>query len=259
MAGVSCSSDGRTTSLAREHVLARRELAVWHRHDVHARRGGRAQPVRGVLDGDRACRRHPELHERRLIDVGRGLAASDLFARHRHGEEVGEPGEVEHFVDHDTVRRRREPEGPDRREGAHRGDGARQQRQRGPVALAELLDDARRDLLRREGDAEPLVHVARPLGRAHPQHLVGRRGRPDTAFLGDQVAPRLVPRTLGVDEHAVEVEHDRPASVAHGPIVCPGPRAPTRAFTGARSSGGADDRRDPSRRGRVSREQPDQL
>ena len=82
--------------------------------------------------------------------------------------------------------------------------------ERQPLAVQSLepFHDLRRDLLGRIRHAEHVAHVPRPLRRAHAHHGPLRVVTPATAaFLGD-LAPRLVPQLLGVEQDAVEIEDD---------------------------------------------------
>src|SRR5437667_189566 len=78
---------------------------------------------------------------------------------------------VQGAVNQLSVRRRRKPERPTRCEPPHRLRGALEQRQALGVALTQPLHDLTADLSRRVGNAQDVVHVARPLGRAHAHHV----------------------------------------------------------------------------------------
>ena len=82
------------------------------------------------------------------------------------------------------------------------------QRQRLAVAREQPPDDLVADLLRRLGEPDLVVHVARPLGRAHPHHRRLRALVPAAAALLRQLLAHVVPDLLRVDDHAVEVEDD---------------------------------------------------
>ncbi len=77
------------------------------------------------------------------------------------------------------------------------------------VALEHPADDLVVDLLRRLGEPQLVVHVPRPLGRAHPHHRGLRAVVPATAALAHQLLAHVVPHLLAVDDHTVEVEDDR--------------------------------------------------
>jgi hypothetical protein len=79
-----------------------------------------------------------------------------------------------------------------------------------PVAVAadQKANDAGRDLLRLERHAELVAHVAAPLGRAHPEHLVLGGVRPRSAALQRDLSLRGVPLLLRIEQQAVEVEDD---------------------------------------------------
>ena len=82
-----------------------------------------------------------------------------------------------------------------------------------PIALWDgiaVRDDDPVDLLRRLGKADALVHVARPLGRAHAHHVPLRALVPAAATLVRQRLADVVPHLLRVDQDTVEVEDDSP-------------------------------------------------
>ena len=56
------------------------------------------------------------------------------------------------------------------------------------------------DLLRRLGEPDHVVHVARPLGRAHAHHVRLRALVPAAAALARELLAHLVPDVLGVDD-----------------------------------------------------------
>ena len=101
----------------------------------------------------------------------------------------------------------------------HCVEGAGNPRRPGRVALEHPLDHDPVDLLRRLGEADPVVHVARPLGRAHPHHVPLRAVVPAPASLPGELLAHLVPHLLGVDEHPVHVEDDRLGHSAQVPAV----------------------------------------
>ena len=163
---------------------------------------------------------------RRLeVDVGRRLAARDLLGGDRRAEERRDPARVEHGVDQLAVRGRGEAE---REAPGHPADGVErtgEPRRPACVALEHPLDHDPVDLLRRLGEADPVVHVARPLGRAHAHHGPLRAGVPAPAALARELLAHVVPDVLGVDEDPVEVEDDA-ASQRHVPPVEVDERAP---------------------------------
>ena len=77
------------------------------------------------------------------------------------------------------------------------------------VGRGEALDHLAVDLLRRLGQADLLVHVARPLCRAHAHHVLLRLVVPAAAALLGELLAGLVPDLLGVEQQAVEIEDDR--------------------------------------------------
>src|SRR5581483_11718683 len=64
--------------------------------------------------------------------------------------------------------------------------------------------------LGRFGEADAVVHVHRPLFGAHSHHVALRAGMPASAALMCKLLAHVVPHLLGVDQHAVHVEDDRP-------------------------------------------------
>ena len=76
------------------------------------------------------------------------------------------------------------------------------------VDRLEPPDDLLRDLLRRIRHPKLVVHVARPLERAHAHHLPLRAFVPAAAALARELFAHLVPDVLGLEQDAVEVEHD---------------------------------------------------
>ena len=214
-ANASATTSGVTSAMPstvrdgeRERVRSGREGAHRHRHDRHPGGVRRADPVARVLDRDAPRGVGAEPPRDLEVDVGRGLAARHLLARQPDADHVVEPRALEHERDDRRVRGRREPERPVLAEPPDRLDRARQQRQLAAVAGEQPLDDGVGDRVGRHVDAELVAHVDRPLLRAHPEHRVRRLVGPRPAAVGDELAARLVPALLGVDEHAVEVEHD---------------------------------------------------
>ena len=80
------------------------------------------------------------------------------------------------------------------RQARDRLDGARDQRQALAVPLEHPPDDLVVDLLRRLGEAELVVHVARPLGRAHAHHRGLRAVVPAPAALAHELPRARRPR-----------------------------------------------------------------
>ena len=83
------------------------------------------------------------------------------------------------------------------------------ERQALPVERLEPPHDLGRDLLGRVGQADHVVHVPRPLRRAHAHHRPLRVLGPAGAPLLRDLPARLVPELLGVEQDSVEVEDDR--------------------------------------------------
>ena len=129
-----------------------------------------------------------------------------------------------------AVRRRGEADRPPRREPLHRLDRAGDQRQLVAVARRHQVDDLGGDLVRRLRQADVLVHVPRPLGRAHPHHRPLRLRAVPAAALVREALPDLVPQLLRLDQHAVQVEHDRlDHSASSSPMQAGRIRSATRA------------------------------
>jgi hypothetical protein len=117
--------------------------------------------------------------------------------------------QLEKEVDQRPVRRGRYAQGPAGADSPDRVQRAREERQPLTVESFEPADDLRGDLLGRLREADHVVHVPRPLGRAHAHHrplcVVGPAGAP---LLGEPAAG-LVPELFGVEQDSVEVEDDR--------------------------------------------------
>ena len=106
------------------------------------------------------------------VDVRCGLSARDLLRRHGRAEERrrGPASSSTRSISW-PVRRRRDPERPARREPLDRLDRAVDQRQLLPVAVQPCGSTT--SALISSGDSRQprsLVHVPRPLRRAHPHH-----------------------------------------------------------------------------------------
>src|SRR5262249_12145357 len=71
----------------REHVGSRRIARVRDRDDAHPGGVGGSNPVRRILDRRTLLRSQSEPSGCFEVDVRGGLAAPDLFRRHRHLEE----------------------------------------------------------------------------------------------------------------------------------------------------------------------------
>ena len=115
----------------------------------------------------------------------------------------------EHEVDDRPVRGRGESEPERAGHPANGVDSAVDQGQFLGVALEQSSHDLVVDLLRRVGEPDDVVHVPRPLGRAHAHHVRLSSLVPGAAALAGELLANLVPDVLRVDEHAVEVEDDR--------------------------------------------------
>ena len=147
---------------------------------------------------------------RRLqVDVGGRLAARHLLAGDDGGEALAQAHERQHALDHLAVRRGGKAERPALGARPHGLDRAVDDREVRAVRVEQAGDDLGVDVLRIERDPDLVVHVARPLGRAHAEHRFRRVRRPGPAVRGGEHAAGGVPGLLGIDEHAVEVEHDR--------------------------------------------------
>ena len=123
-------------------------------------------------------------------------------------------------LDDRTVRRGRHPERPVRGELAHGLDGVREQRKVRLVGGGHPIDHGIVDLRRLHRHTEAVVHVARPLLRAHAHHVGGRAVVPCAAAVAHDLLTRRVPHALRLDQHAVEIEHDR-RRFAHRATLAP--------------------------------------
>jgi hypothetical protein len=159
-----------------------------------------------VLDGCTAPRIGAEAVRRFEIDVGRRLSARDFLGRDGRFEATREAAELEREVDQLAVRRRRETERPLGGEPTDRLGGAGQQRQVLAIALLEPADDLRVDLVRRLAEPDDVVHVARPLRRAHAHHVPLRAAGPAAASLLRELFTNVVPDLLAVEQNTVHVE-----------------------------------------------------
>ena len=158
----------------------------------------------------RACRARPP---RRRPTPGSGRRARGLHEQ----------------LDHLAVGGRREPERPARRHALDRLLRAGQPRQplRGSPRAARSTT-ASEISSGVEVDAQLVAHVARPLQRAHAEHVARRGVLPAAAALGDQLAAGAVPGGLGVQQEAVEVEDD--GGDGRRSSGGPGNRTPTCGF-----------------------------
>ena len=86
-----------------------------------------------------------------------------------------------------------------RSEPTDRLQGAGNERQVLPVERFEPAHDLGRDLLGRLGQAELVVHVPRPLVRAHAHHRPLRTLVPAPAALLHELSSRLAPDLFGVE------------------------------------------------------------
>ena len=181
-------------------------------------------PLRRVLDRDAPRRVDAEPPRDLEVDVGRGLAARRpprWTATTRMT--ASRPAPLEHERDHRRVRGRREPERPLLR----RAPGPPRPRR----AAAAARGGSRRPAARRPRRRSASGAMSTPSSsRTYTDHSVElipsiacvRLVGPRPAAVGDELAARLVPALLGVDEHAVEVEDDR---VGPGHGVSPRARA----------------------------------
>jgi hypothetical protein len=191
-----------------ERVRGRRVGPVGHRDHGHPGRVGRAQAVGGVLDGGAAFGPRADPAGRLEVDVGGGLAAGDLFGGDVSAELVMQPRERQHQLDQLAVGRRRDGQRVGGGQLLHRRGRAGQQRQVVAVALGHGGDDGAADLVGGLLDAQLVVQVGLPLGRAHALHRGrGRVGIRPPGGHHDGPSGR-VPALLGVDQHPVHVEDD---------------------------------------------------
>ena len=170
----------------------------------------RADAVGGVLDRRRPTRLDAEPAHRLEVNVGLRLSAGHLLGRDCRLEQPGEPRPREDGVDERPVRRGGDAEPERARQATHGVDRPGHDRKLVCVAALHPADDLVVDLLRRLGQPDDLVHVARPLRRAHAHHVRLRAVVPAAATLVRERFAHLVPDVLGVHEHAVEVEDDGP-------------------------------------------------
>ena len=91
----------------------------------------------------------------------------------------------------------------------NRLDRTVEQRQALAIPLLHASDYLGSDLLRRLGHPDVLVHVSRPLRRAHPHHRPLRPAVVSPAALACQPLAYVVPHLLGLDQDPVEIEDHR--------------------------------------------------
>src|SRR4029077_7764559 len=168
-----------------------------------------ADAVLRILDRGTALRSDLEPCGRLEVDVRGRLAVCHFLRGNGRPEELLRTGELEKEVDQRPVRGGGDTERPARADTPDRLDRAVDERQLSSVELRQALDALFRDPFRRVGQADHVVHVPRPLGRAHAHHRPLGVGPPVPATLLRDLAPSLVPELLGVEEDAVEVEDDR--------------------------------------------------
>jgi hypothetical protein len=150
----------------------------------------------------------PSRRGRLEVDVRGRLAVGDLLRRDRRLEVSCDAHQVEREVDQLAVRGRGEGQRPALREALDRGLGAGDHREVLAVAILESADDLGVDLVGRLREAYDIVHVARPLGRAHAHHVPLGALVPAAAALFGELLAGLVPDLLGVEQEAVQVEDD---------------------------------------------------
>ena len=119
-----------------------------------------------------------------------------------------QPGDLEHAIDQFTVRRRCDPERPAVGQPLHGLHCAVDQRQVVRVPVEHALHDLTIDLFGRLRQTDDVVHVARPLGGAHPHHVRLRLLAPAAASFAREPFSHLVPDLLAVEDDAVEIEDD---------------------------------------------------
>ncbi len=140
---------------------------------------------------------------------GAGLPRATSSVEHRRRKSRTQASGVEHRVDQRPGRRTGQPEGEPLRHPPHRVHRAGQQRQVLAVPVRHGLDDHAGHLRRGQPDAESGAEVPRPLPGAHAHQPVLRIRIPVPAVGGDHPPPHVLPHRLGVDQHPVQVEHDR--------------------------------------------------
>ena len=192
----------------RQRLVAGREVAVREREHPHACGPGGADAIVRVLDRGGVGGLDAQPARGLEVDVGRRLAAADLLRRDGRGEQVLDPEQAQRQVDQLAVRGRGQPERPAGGEPLDRLPGAGERRQVLAVGRGQPLDHFTVDLLGCRRQADRLVHVTRPLVRAHAHHVPLRGVVPAAAALPGQLLARLIPDLFRVEQHAVEVEDD---------------------------------------------------
>ena len=167
-----------------------------------------------------ALRLDAEPARRLQVDVRRRLAPRDLLGRDRDREELREPGSSSATVDQrrgSTTTRARAASAPRAARPPRRAPGISGSAL--PVAREHPPTTSAADLLRRLGQPDHLVHVARPLGRAHAHHVRAARGRASARRARAPAASRTSSQSRSrVEQHPVEVEDDR---LDHSRAVAP--------------------------------------
>ena len=125
---------------------------------------------------------------------GAGLPRPTCSGGHPGLEAPAQAGSPHEQLDHLRVGRGGDAERPARGHAPDRVLCAGEPRQPLPVALEQPFDDRVGDRLGRHVHRELVAHVARPLQRAHAEHVARRRVLPPAAPGGDQLAARAVPR-----------------------------------------------------------------
>ena len=201
--------------------LVRGRQQVGHHHGAQPRRVGGADAVVGVLHGHAVRRVQPQRLASRQIDVRCGLAVGHLIPGH-HGPEIRP-----HAGFGQVAQAALPPRGRGQR---HRNARALQEIQN--LVQARLFRQAPRlhDLLKALG-GDPVegvvIHLRIVLREVRPREravhaLAGDDGRFDVrnAESARSLQPGLVIDLLGVEQHAVHVEHHAPQAHASGWHCC---------------------------------------
>ena len=168
--GLSCSSESSTSAAS----AGRRAPAGSPRWGPRPPPSPPRAPSGSRWSSPRPRRRRrvdPEPPRRLQVDVGRRLAALDLLRGDGRAERVGKAGSSRTRSITLRFEEVASPSGHRAASERDRLDRAGQQRSTFPVALREAVGDLGGDLLRRNRYPELVVHVARPLGRAHAEHV----------------------------------------------------------------------------------------
>ncbi len=170
---------------------------------------GRPDAVGRVLHRYAVRRGHPQSPRRLQVHIGRGLPGRHLVGRHHRAEQAAYPRQREHRVDHLAGRRAGHGQGPVLGQASQRGRRAGQQGEVGAVAGEQRVDHPAGDLVGLPGHGQLGPHEGGPLLRAHAHHPALAALGPEPPVTPGELLADVLPDALGVDHHAVQVEHDR--------------------------------------------------